>query len=84
MGKIKTILKNEVSSVSYETWIEPCDVVQIKGNRIILSVENDFMKEMLERRYLGYFRSAASFVTSGKITEAELVTEKESQYWRCG
>lgn len=73
---VKAILKDEVSPVSYETWIDPCEVVQIAGNRIVLQVEDGLMKEMLERRYLAYFRNAARFVTDGTITAVELVTEK--------
>ena len=73
---IKAILKDEVSPVSYETWIDPCEAVQTVGNRIVLQVENGFMKEMLERRYLAYFRNAARLVTDGTITAVELITEK--------
>ena len=45
-NKVKAIIKEEVSSVSYETWIEPCQPVEFTTGKFVLMVENDFLKKI--------------------------------------
>lgn len=45
--KIKSILLEKLSFIAYETWIEPCKLISIKDNKMVLSVENLFFKEMM-------------------------------------
>lgn len=75
--KIKEILKEEVSPVSYETWIEPCQPIEITSSKFVLMAENAFFKEMLEKRYLAYLCKAVKLVTAEKVTTVELVSEAE-------
>ena len=42
-------IKEGTSTVSFETWIQPIIPCGIDGNKIILQVENNFFKEMLEK-----------------------------------
>ncbi|MBQ2411959.1 MAG: chromosomal replication initiator protein DnaA, partial [Anaerotignum sp.] len=72
------IIKEETSPVSYETWIEPVIPCGIDGNQIILQVENNFFKEMLEKRYLTFIRNAIKFVTKNEY-DIVLLTEEEQK-----
>ena len=72
------IIKEETSPVSYETWIEPVIPCGIDGNQIILQVENNFFKEMLEKRYLTFIRNAIKFVTKNEY-DIVLLTEEEQR-----
>ena len=72
------IIKEETSPVSYETWIEPVIPCGIDGNQIILQVENNFFKEMLEKRYLPFIRNAIKFVTKNEY-DIILLTEEEQK-----
>lgn len=76
-NKVKAIIKEEVSSVSYETWIEPCQPVEFTTGKFVLMVENDFFKEMIERRYYSTIRNAIKYVVPENITGFELITESE-------
>ena len=66
---IKKIIREETSPVSYETWIEPCKLISISGDKLVIQAENGFFKEMLERRYCGCFQRAAEIVLSEKVKE---------------
>lgn len=65
-------IKGMVSFVSYETWIEPCKPLKVEGNKVILEVENLFLKEMLEKRYLNMMCTVLRKVTEQEM-EFELV-----------
>ena len=79
-NKVKAIIKEEVSPVSYETWIEPCQPVEFATGKFVLMVENDFFKEMIERRYYSTIRNAIKYVVPGNITGFELITESEYKF----
>ena len=44
------LIEEEVSTVSFETWIQPIIPCGIEGDRLYLQVENEFYREMLEKR----------------------------------
>lgn len=74
--KIKSILLEKLSFVAYETWIEPCELISITDNKMVLSVENLFFKEMIEKRYSSILRRAAEDVTDRHPIEVEVIILK--------
>ena len=70
------ILKNEVSTVSFETWILPIIPCGINGNQFILQVENAFFKDMVEKRSLPLIRTAIKHATKREY-DVLIVTEEE-------
>ena len=72
------ILEEEISAVSFETWIMPIIPRGINGNQFILQVENGFFKEMLEKRNLPIIRNAIKFITKTEY-EIVIVTEDEQR-----
>lgn len=74
--KIKSILLEELSFVAYETWIEPCELISITDSKMVLSVENLFFKEMIEKRYSSILRRAAEDVTDRHPIEVEVIILK--------
>ena len=52
------LIEEEVSTVSFETWIQPIIPCGIEGDRLYLQVENEFYREMLEKRNLTLIRNA--------------------------
>ena len=55
-------LRRQVSFVSYETWIEPYKLIKITENKIVLEVENDFVRAMLEKRHLVIIQKTAEYI----------------------
>ena len=70
------ILKNEISTVSFETWILPIIPCGINGNQFILQVENAFFKDMVEKRSLPLIRTAIKHATKREY-DVLIVTEEE-------
>lgn len=72
----KELLKNELTEVSYKTWIEPLVVLSMEENTLFLSVPNNFMKGLLETRYATYITEALSKVSSRPIDVSFLLPDQ--------
>nr|WP_294681018.1 chromosomal replication initiator protein DnaA [uncultured Anaerotignum sp.] len=59
-------IADETTAVSFATWIQPIIPCGIDGNKIILQVENEFFKEMIEKRHLPVIRTAIRLVTNNE------------------
>ena len=46
-----TIIKAEMSEVSFNTWIKRCEPISISNDTIRISVPNSFTQDILEKRY---------------------------------
>ncbi|HZK33757.1 MAG TPA: chromosomal replication initiator protein DnaA [Bacillota bacterium] len=62
--KTLQMIKNEITDVSYDTWIKAIEPVSIKGDQLYLCVPNEFTKSILEGRYTGLISSAVKQTTS--------------------
>lgn len=63
-NKTLKLIKSELTEVSFNTWLKTIDPVMINGNAFVLSVPNDFNKEILENRYYSLISNAVMQVTS--------------------
>lgn len=72
------IIEEEVSPVSYETWIQPIIPCGIIGNDVVLQVENSFFKDLLEKRHLPVIRTAIKMVTKNEY-DIMITTEEEQK-----
>src|SRR5690554_458660 len=57
------LLKEELTEISFNTWIKTIEPVSIKGNTVKLEVPAEFNKGILESRYSSLVRNAISQVT---------------------
>lgn len=64
------LLKDELTEVSYETWIKTIEPISINSGTIILGVPADFYKNQLESKYAFLIKNA---VKSAASKEYELV-----------
>ncbi len=72
------IIEEEISPVSFETWIQPLIPCRIEGNQLILQAESDFFKDMIVKRNLPIIRNAVKYVTK-KEYEIVITTEEEQK-----
>lgn len=70
------IIEEEMSTVSFETWIQPIIPCGIEENRLYLQVENVFYREMLEKRYLTLIQNAVKQAAHQEY-EIVIITEEE-------
>src|SRR5690554_5754621 len=62
--KTLQMVKNEITDVSYDTWIKAIEPVSVKGDQLYLCVPNEFTKSILEGRYTGLISNAVKQATS--------------------
>lgn len=71
-------LSEEVSAVSYDSWIKPIKAEAIKENKIILKVPFGVNKNMIMTKYFSLIESCLESVTSRKY-EIEVIVEEEEK-----
>ena len=47
MNKVKECLKDEVTTITYTTWLEPLEILDIDNNQIIINAPNSMTKDYL-------------------------------------
>lgn len=72
---IKDIMRSNITPVTFETWIEPCNLVSIADDKVVLAVENEFIKEVVDKRFLNGLRDAAGSVLTKRPLEVEVVVQ---------
>ena len=65
---ILNIIELETSSVSFNTWFKDTQILDIQENTLILSVKNEFTKEILNTRYIELIRNSALQVLNKDYT----------------
>ena len=56
---ILSIIELETSSVSFNTWFKDTELINIEETELVVSVKNEFTKEILNTRYLELIRNSA-------------------------
>ncbi|MBQ8094343.1 MAG: chromosomal replication initiator protein DnaA [Clostridia bacterium] len=80
--KTKAILKDNLPSVSYETWIDqPLKPVYLDGDELAVEYVSEFVETTIRPRYLGQIEQAASQVAGQKI-RVRLMSVKERIEWQ--
>lgn len=74
-----SVIKTELTEVSYNTWLKTIKPISIDNNTINLSVPNDFNKEILENRYMSLIANALQQVTSIRL-EPSFIIEGEKLF----
>lgn len=76
--KTLSIIKGEITEVSFNTWIKSIIPISIDMDSIKLGVPNNFTKEILEGRYKDLIANAMNLITSGKYTVSFAVISEDS------
>lgn len=61
--KAKDLLKEELTGISFKTWIEPLEPLSLHNTTITLKANSIFQKEIIESRYLDLIKNTFSFIT---------------------
>lgn len=77
---ILEIIEPETSSVSFNTWFKDTKMLAIEDNMIVLSVKNDFTKEILSTRYLELIKNSALQVLNKEYNFKFVLSSNESNY----
>lgn len=75
--KILELLEPEISPISFKTWIEPIEPVSISDSTVVLKIEENFIKSMVETRFLSLIDNAIKHI-AGPDYKVILVSGNES------
>ena len=64
LTKAKELLRNEVTKISYETWIRDLDIESAENGNIVLVANNAFQKESIVSRYNDLFKNTFNYITN--------------------
>ena len=64
LTKANELLKNEVTKISYETWIRDLDIDSAENGNIVLVANNAFQKESIVSRYHDLFKNTFNYITN--------------------
>ncbi|MGI6537444.1 MAG: chromosomal replication initiator protein DnaA [Caldicoprobacterales bacterium] len=78
--KTLDLVKNEITDVSFDTWIKAIEPVSIRGDQLYLCVPNDFTKGILEGRYTSLISNAVKKVTSQTYYINFVLTSEADKY----
>ena len=62
LGKAKLLIKEEMSELSFKTWIQPLEIQSIENNKIFLVATDSFKKDSVESRYKDLLENAFSII----------------------
>lgn len=62
-SRARQVIKDELTEVSYNTWIKPINPIKLEKNTIFLEASCSFTQNVLHGRYLDLIKSAIAAVT---------------------
>lgn len=79
LSKLKTLLKDEVSKISYDTWIVPLGIQSINDNNIVFTVNSDFQKDFIENKFNSLIFNTLRYITNKEWTFSVIDMSKETE-----
>ena len=73
-------LKVQLSDVSFDTWIRVIKPLVIRDNEIILSVPNEFTKNILQSRYIDTISGSLREATGSSIFIKFILENEEDSF----
>lgn len=81
--KTLDLIKNELTAVSFNTWINTIEPISLQNDVIILGTPNDFIKDILKTRYITLIGNALKQVTS-KQYQIKIIIPTEDNFHPAG
>lgn len=79
LTKAKELLKNEVTKISYETWIRDLDIESAENGNIVLVANNAFQKESIISRYHDLFRNTFNYITNKNCEISVILRDDQTE-----
>ena len=75
----KELLKDEMSQISYKTWIEPLKIDSISDNTIVLISDDPFKRDMVDNKFHDLIMNAFSLLLQRNY-ELNIVCQNDSSF----
>ena len=77
LTKAKDLLKEEMTTISYTTWIKNIEIDSIVDNKITLIALSDMQKDALETRFYDLICNTFNFITN-KTCDIKIIEKTEN------
>ena len=78
LNKAKDLLKNEMTTISYITWIKSLEIESVKDNKITLVASSNMQKDAIYSRLYDLIVTTFNFITN-KQCEVNIITKTEDK-----
>ncbi len=79
LSKLKELLKDEVSTISYDTWIEPLGIDSINENNIVFTVKSFFQRDFIENKFNSLIFNTLRYITNKEWTYTVIDLSKQKE-----
>ena len=79
LTKAKDLLKENMTSISYSTWIKDLEIKSINDNKIVLVAVSKIQKDAIETRLFSKVTDTFNFITN-KNCKIEIIEKNENNY----
>ena len=78
LTKLKELLKEEVSKISYDTWMNPLGIKSIEGDNIVFTTVSEYQKDFIENKYRSLVFNTLRYITNKDWTFSVIDLSKEN------
>ena len=64
LNNAKELLKDEISNISFITWINPLEIKEMTDKKIVLLVTSTFQKDVIETKYYDLISNTFKYLTN--------------------
>lgn len=64
LTKLKDLLKDEVSKISYDTWINPLGINTIEDDHIVFTTVSEYQKDFIENKFRSLVFNTLRYITN--------------------
>lgn len=79
LNNAKELLKEEISNISFITWINPLEIKEMTDKKIVLLVTSTFQKDVIEKKYLDLISNTFKYLTNKDYEISTYCTEKGAE-----
>lgn len=76
LTKAKELLKEEVTRISYETWIKILEIQSVENDHIVLLTSSSYQKEVVETKFSDLLTNTFNYITNRDCT-VSIVSREE-------
>ncbi len=77
LAKIKETLKGEVSTISYNTWIQSLGIQSIENNHVVFTTLSEYQRDFIENRFKDLIFFTLKYLTNREFTFSVLDLSEE-------
>ena len=80
LNAAKELLKDEVGSISFTTWINPLEIKEMTDKKITLLVTTGFQRDVIEKKYLNLIKNTFTYLTNKEYEVSTYCTEGNTEF----